>query len=123
MAQLLIATFRKPPLDSVPNFIALQLVLNMQFVMVTSSLPCRRIKATYRSLTHPNIIVLDKERGGKEDALNAGLNASRYPLFCSIDGDCEVSEECCQGLCVLRGQCGSTNNGEQRVAGTTSVDT
>jgi len=32
-------------------------------------------------------VVVDKANGGKGDALNAGLNVSRYPLFCSIDGD------------------------------------
>ena len=56
-------------------------------------LKCRPIKATYRSATHPRIVVLDKERGGKADALNAGLNASRYPLFCSIDADSLIEED------------------------------
>jgi len=46
--------------------------------------PVRRI---YRSLDHPNLIVIDKERGGKSDALNAGINVSSYPLFCSVDAD------------------------------------
>lgn len=56
-------------------------------------LPCKPIKATYRSMAHPNLLVLDKERGGKSDALNAGLNASRYPLFCSIDADSLIEED------------------------------
>lgn len=56
-------------------------------------LPCGKVRATYRSLTHPNITVLDKDRGGKSDALNAGLNASRYPLFCSIDADSLIEED------------------------------
>ena len=36
---------------------------------------------------------LDKERGGKSDALNAGINASRYPLFCGIDGDSVIEAD------------------------------
>ena len=35
----------------------------------------------------PNLAVIDKEHGGKSDALNAGINVSRYPLFCTIDAD------------------------------------
>jgi cellulose synthase/poly-beta-1,6-N-acetylglucosamine synthase-like glycosyltransferase len=31
--------------------------------------------------------VLDKENGGKADSLNAGINCSKYPYFCSLDGD------------------------------------
>jgi cellulose synthase/poly-beta-1,6-N-acetylglucosamine synthase-like glycosyltransferase len=42
---------------------------------------------TYRSLTHPNLIVVDKDRGGKADSLNAGLNLARYPLFAAVDAD------------------------------------
>jgi cellulose synthase/poly-beta-1,6-N-acetylglucosamine synthase-like glycosyltransferase len=34
-----------------------------------------------------NLIVVDKENGGKADALNAGINVSHYPLFCAIDAD------------------------------------
>lgn len=45
------------------------------------------VRGMYRSLDHPNLVVLDKERGGKSDALNAGLNVSSFPLFCSIDAD------------------------------------
>ncbi len=47
----------------------------------------QEVKTFYHSKTHPNIKVIDKENGGKSDALNAGLNLSRYPLFCCIDAD------------------------------------
>ncbi len=52
-----------------------------------ADLPTRAVRQVLMSVDHPNFIVLDKERGGKSDALNAGINASRYPLFCTIDAD------------------------------------
>ena len=45
------------------------------------------VRATYRSLDHPTLLVIDKENGGKSDSLNAGINMSSYPLFCCMDAD------------------------------------
>lgn len=50
-------------------------------------LPCKSVRAVYRSAHIPNLRVIDKENGGKADALNAGINASRHPLFCAVDAD------------------------------------
>lgn len=43
------------------------------------------VRGIYRSVVTPNLRVIDKSRGGRGDALNAGINAARYPLFCVID--------------------------------------
>jgi cellulose synthase/poly-beta-1,6-N-acetylglucosamine synthase-like glycosyltransferase len=48
---------------------------------------CSRIRGVYESLFVPNLLVVDKENGGKADALNCGLNLARYPLVCCMDGD------------------------------------
>jgi cellulose synthase/poly-beta-1,6-N-acetylglucosamine synthase-like glycosyltransferase len=45
------------------------------------------IRTIYHSRTHANLRVIDKVNGGRADALNVGVNASRYPLFCAIDAD------------------------------------
>jgi cellulose synthase/poly-beta-1,6-N-acetylglucosamine synthase-like glycosyltransferase len=54
---------------------------------VDRDIPCREIRGLYESLTYPGLRVVDKEQGGKADALNAGINASSFPLVCNIDAD------------------------------------
>lgn len=48
---------------------------------------CREIRQIYRSLQYPHLVVIDKENGGKSDALNAAINVSHYPIFCNTDAD------------------------------------
>jgi cellulose synthase/poly-beta-1,6-N-acetylglucosamine synthase-like glycosyltransferase len=51
------------------------------------TLPCGRVRSVYVSRQVANLTVVAKENGGKSDALNAGINATRFPLFCAIDAD------------------------------------
>jgi len=57
-----------------------------------SPLATAPVRAVYASYQYPKLLVLDKENGGKADALNAGINASRYPLFCAVDADAILEE-------------------------------
>ena len=47
----------------------------------------KQVRGIYRSFNIPNLVLIDKENGGKADALNIGINISRYPVFASIDAD------------------------------------
>jgi cellulose synthase/poly-beta-1,6-N-acetylglucosamine synthase-like glycosyltransferase len=46
-----------------------------------------QIRGFYASPALPRLLVIDKENGGKADALNAGINSCRTSLFCAIDAD------------------------------------
>ena len=45
------------------------------------------VRRFYVSRQVPNLIVIDKAHSGKADSLNAGINVSRAPYFCSVDAD------------------------------------
>src|SRR3989442_6859461 len=50
-------------------------------------IPTKPLRALYRSRSRSRLLVLDKENGGKADALNAAINASRFPLVIAVDAD------------------------------------
>lgn len=45
------------------------------------------IRNVYTSKRYPKLLVVDKENGGKADALNAGINMAGNELFCAVDAD------------------------------------
>lgn len=49
--------------------------------------PCAPIRGVYAGAKQPRLVVVDKENGGKADALNAAINLSRSPIVCSMDAD------------------------------------
>lgn len=58
-------------------------------------IPTAPVRGIYRS-RHPefrDLIVVDKENGGKADTLNAGINAARYDYFCAIDADSLLEDD------------------------------
>jgi cellulose synthase/poly-beta-1,6-N-acetylglucosamine synthase-like glycosyltransferase len=57
------------------------------------AIPTAAVRAAYVSRIHRNLVVLDKENGGKADALNAGVNAATFPFVCAIDADAILEED------------------------------
>jgi cellulose synthase/poly-beta-1,6-N-acetylglucosamine synthase-like glycosyltransferase len=51
------------------------------------------VRGVYRSLRHPHLTVIDKENGGRADAMNAAVNVARYPLVCQVDADSLLDAE------------------------------
>jgi cellulose synthase/poly-beta-1,6-N-acetylglucosamine synthase-like glycosyltransferase len=58
------------------------------------TIPTARVRAAYTSRRYRDLWVIDKENGGgKADAINAGVNAARYPYFCVLDADAMLEED------------------------------
>lgn len=55
---------------------------------IRRQLPCKEMESIYQNdFQGKRIILVNKENGGKSDALNMGINISRYPLFICMDAD------------------------------------
>ncbi len=72
--------------DSLEKLIESFQLVKIKWV-IRRQLDTKQVKGVYQSRIYKNLLVVDKENGGKADALNAGINVSNYPYFCSIDGD------------------------------------
>lgn len=60
--------------------------------VIRQQLKTKPINGIYQSTIHPNLLYVSKVNGGKADALNVGINVSRYSYFCSVDGDSILEE-------------------------------
>jgi cellulose synthase/poly-beta-1,6-N-acetylglucosamine synthase-like glycosyltransferase len=47
----------------------------------------KSVRTLYRSSTYPALVVVDKDNGGKADALNVGLSFAKGELVCAMDAD------------------------------------
>lgn len=56
-------------------------------ILYDGRLSSTHVRGAYRSPWHPNLLVIDKDNGGKADALNVGIGFSQYEIFCTVDSD------------------------------------
>lgn len=56
-------------------------------VFIHGYLGTQPIRGVYRNPQIPELMVIDKQNGGKADSLNAGINAARKRYFAAIDSD------------------------------------
>ncbi|ODA43320.1 Glycosyl transferase, group 2 family protein [Thermodesulfovibrio sp. N1] len=59
----------------------------LPFFIYRKRIETSKIKGVYRSQLYPNFLLVDKERGGKFDALNCGLHFAQNPYICTVDAD------------------------------------
>ncbi len=60
---------------------------------VKVKIPTQEVLGVYYNADYPNLYYVDKESGGKSDALNAGINLSRYPLYACLDADSRIERD------------------------------
>lgn len=56
-------------------------------------LPYRPVRSVWVPRDRLNLLLVDKENGGKADALNAGISFASYPLVCVIDADSVLEQD------------------------------
>ena len=61
----------------------------------SQAIETKNVRNIYKSTNaaYANLIFVDKENGGKADALNTGINISRSELFLAIDVDCIIEHD------------------------------
>jgi cellulose synthase/poly-beta-1,6-N-acetylglucosamine synthase-like glycosyltransferase len=67
-------------------------------VAIRPDIPTATVRGTFVSRGHPNLVVVDKENGGRSDALNAGANVARHEYVCVIDADSLLEENALLGV-------------------------
>ncbi len=74
-----------------------RLIVAFDLKLIQKALPRRvdykPVRGVYGTPRLPGLLVVDKENGGKADALNAALDLARHTLVCSVDADSLLDAE------------------------------
>lgn len=57
------------------------------------AIPTSAVRRIYRSKLPLPVVLVDKENGGKSDAINAGINVSSFPYFMATDADMVLEDD------------------------------
>lgn len=60
---------------------------------IKRSVAMHKVRKVYRTAKHLNLIVLDKEGMARYDALNAGVNTARYPIFAVLGAGYQLEKD------------------------------
>ena len=80
--------------DSMARLISTYQLVPVQ-ITYNQQLKTKKVRAVYKS-TNPiysKLLVIDKENGGKADALNAGMNLASHQYLVCIDVDCILEQD------------------------------
>lgn len=64
-------------------------------IFINEQIPTKKIRGVYKS-NNPafhKLIIVDKENGGKADALNVGVNIARHQYIICVDVDCVLEQD------------------------------
>jgi cellulose synthase/poly-beta-1,6-N-acetylglucosamine synthase-like glycosyltransferase len=71
--------------DGTPDALAREYDLYQVPPAVMVTLPTAPVRGYYRSRRYSKLLLIDKEHAGMADALNAAVNAARYPYVLAVD--------------------------------------
>jgi cellulose synthase/poly-beta-1,6-N-acetylglucosamine synthase-like glycosyltransferase len=57
------------------------------------NIPTEKVRGYFKSKKYDNLLFIDKENGGKADALNCGINASKFAYFLALDADTLIAKD------------------------------
>lgn len=80
--------------DSMTKLLGVYELYKTEF-FVNQQIPTKNVRGVYRSRNpiYRKLIVVDKENGGKADALNVGINIAAYDYVVCIDVDCILEQD------------------------------
>jgi cellulose synthase/poly-beta-1,6-N-acetylglucosamine synthase-like glycosyltransferase len=64
-------------------------------IFIAGQIPTKKIRGIYKSknLVYKKLVIVDKENGGKADALNVGVNLSKHEYIVCVDVDCVLEQD------------------------------
>ncbi len=74
-------------LDTTMELLENEFEMEPEDVFYRKDIQTEQIRGVFRSKKHPKLLLIDKENGGKADAVNAGVNLSSFRYLTIIDAD------------------------------------
>ncbi|MGQ0538413.1 MAG: glycosyltransferase [Gemmatimonadaceae bacterium] len=105
-----------------------RLIVSYDLYEVPPSIPLHirtaPLRAYYRSRLFSKLLVLDKENGTKADALNAAINAARFPFVLAVDADTIIAPDALQRVArpILLGEDVAAVSATLRVANACRIE-